>query len=84
MNIRVRLTVRSSFCLNSWSSTQEQVYPTSSRMRKFFTSDEYLRQVEKARNFYAGKFMIDFEDLRVQAEIRTAMGWGSLQPTANA
>jgi len=49
-------------------------------MRKYFTSDAYLKQVEKARDFYNGKFSIDWNDERVQSDIRSAMGWSNLKP----
>lgn len=62
-----------------WSATQEQVYPTSARMRKYFTSDAYLNRVNKAREFYAGKFWVDFGNEGVQRDVKAAMGWGALE-----
>ncbi|KAI9003831.1 hypothetical protein DFJ74DRAFT_693835 [Hyaloraphidium curvatum] len=61
-----------------WSSTQEQVYPTSDRMRRYFTSDRYILQAERARAAYGGRFAVDFEDPKVQGDLKAAMNWGEL------
>jgi len=45
--------------LNSWHP-EEQIYPTSDRLHKYFISDQYLALVEHYRKVHLGRVYIDW------------------------
>lgn len=61
-----------------WSSTQDQLYPTSPRTRDYFHSDTYLNAVAKAKKMYEGRFSLDLADPTTRKSIAVAMDWDRL------
>jgi len=43
---------------------EEQIYPTSDRLHKYFISDQYLALVEHYRNVHLGRVYIDWNEAR--------------------
>jgi hypothetical protein len=55
-----------------WNHCPEQVFSVSARMKEYFSSRDYIRLREEARDLYTGHFTIDWKNGTLP--IRAAMG----------